>query len=61
MLKDIQRKDYKKNKDNKDGAVDRNNLIEKAKDYSKADKNYELNNEFSRLNLNKLLDLSSVL
>jgi|LakMenEpi03Aug12_release.lakeMendotaPanAssembly.Ray.scaffolds.fasta_scaffold4370561_1 hypothetical protein len=54
LLKDIQRKDYKKNKDNKDGTVERN-TVEKSKDYSKIDKNYELSNDLSRINLNKML------
>lgn len=54
LLKDIQRKDYKKNKDNKDGTVERNTM-EKHKDFSKIDKNYELSNDLSRLNLNKMI------
>lgn len=29
--------------------------MEKPKDYSKIDKNYQLNNDLSRLNLNKML------
>jgi hypothetical protein len=60
-LKDIQRKDYKKNKDGKEGTADRGNLLDKAKDYAKFDKGYELCNDASKNNLSKLLDLNFAL
>ena len=40
LLKDIQRKDYKKNKDSKEAAADRTHSLEKAKEYSKIDRSY---------------------
>ncbi len=62
LLKDIQRKDYKKNKENtKETGSNEKSMVERSKEGNKNEKNYEVITDSNQICLNKVKDLNAEL
>jgi hypothetical protein len=60
LLKDIQRKDYKKNKENtKETATHEKSIVERSKENNKNERNYEAITDSNQLALNKVKELNA--